>query len=64
MRAAGSTTSQFTFWRVEHRQERQQALKGKEKDGSSVDLSCAEFVVDYNKFMNGVDAHDPLRLQR
>jgi hypothetical protein len=43
---------------------RKTALKRKEKDGSSVDVSCPEFVADYNKYMNGVDAHDQLRLQR
>ena len=36
----------------------------REKNGSSVDVSCPQFVADYNKYMNGVDAHDQLRLQR
>jgi len=40
------------------------AIKRKEKSGSSVEISCPDFVVQYNNFMNGVDAHDQLRLQR
>lgn len=36
----------------------------KEKSGSSSDVPCPEFVASYNKYMNGVDAHDQLRLQR
>jgi len=40
------------------------AVKRKEKNGSSVEVSCPDFVVQYNNFMNGVDAHDQLRLQR
>jgi hypothetical protein len=43
---------------------RKTAIKRKEKDGASVEVSCPEFVSAYNKYMNGVDAHDQLRLQR
>ena len=47
----GVSTRKTTVWR-------------KEKDGSSVEVKCPQFVADYNKYMNGVDAHDQLRLQR
>lgn len=40
------------------------ALLRKEKNGGSVEIGCPEFVVSYNRYMNGVDAHDQLRLQR
>ena len=36
----------------------------KEKNGSTVEVGCPEFIASYNKYMNGVDAHDQLRLQR
>jgi len=29
-----------------------------------VDVPCPQFICDYNTYMNGVDAHDQLRLQR
>ena len=40
------------------------SMTRKEKSGSSTDVSCPEFIASYNKYMNGVDAHDQLRLQR
>jgi hypothetical protein len=40
------------------------AITRKEKDGSSREVGCPEFVAAYNNYMNGVDAHDQLRLQR
>ncbi len=40
------------------------SMNRKEKSGSSTDVPCPEFVACYNKYMNGVDAHDQLRLQR
>ena len=36
----------------------------KEKNGSSVQVGCPAFVESYNRYMNGVDGHDQLRLQR
>ncbi|KAJ0392033.1 hypothetical protein P43SY_007295 [Pythium insidiosum] len=43
---------------------RKTAIRRKEKDGSVVEVECPEFIAHYNKYMNGVDAHDQLRLQR
>jgi Transposase IS4 len=43
---------------------RKTAVYRKEKNGSVVEVSCPEFIADYNKYMNGVDSHDQLRLQR
>jgi hypothetical protein len=43
---------------------RKSSVLRKEKNGSSSTVPCPEFVASYNKYMNGVDAHDQLRLQR
>jgi len=43
---------------------RKSSVVRKEKNGASSVVSCPEFVASYNKYMNGVDAHDQLRLQR
>jgi hypothetical protein len=40
------------------------AIARKEKNGSSVQVGCPEFVDLYNQYMGGVDGHDQLRLQR
>ena len=39
-------------------------VRRKLKDGSHQQVSCPQFIADYNTYMNGVDAHDQLRLQR
>lgn len=36
----------------------------KDPKGMSTQVSCPDFVAAYNTYMNGVDAHDQLRLQR
>jgi hypothetical protein len=40
------------------------SIRRKMKNGSSMDVPCPEFIEAYNNYMNGVDAHDQLRLQR
>jgi len=35
--------------------------KWRQKDGTRVDVQCPEFVVLYNKYMDGVDKGDQLR---
>lgn len=40
------------------------SIRRKMKNGSSMDVPCPEFVEAYNNYMNGVDSHDQLRLQR
>ena len=40
------------------------SVQRKLKDGASTDVTCPEFVADYNTYMGGVDTHDQLRLQR
>lgn len=39
-------------------------VRRREKNGASAQVSCPQFIEDYNTYMNGVDAHDQLRLQR
>ncbi|KAJ0393825.1 hypothetical protein ATCC90586_008648 [Pythium insidiosum] len=43
---------------------RKTSIRRKEKDGSVVDVECPVFIANYNTYMNGADALDPLRLQR
>ena len=40
------------------------SVQRKLKDGAATEVTCPEFIADYNTYMGGVDTHDQLRLQR